>query len=86
MRYLTKLDVKREAKKRTFCCGTNTRNTESPWDLLSIWYRMLVPIVSMQTFLILLFLWITETVKFALLPNKQMHYINLGELLTSIIR
>ena len=43
-------------------------------------------IVSMQTFLILLFLWIRQTVKFALLPNKQMHYINLGKLLTSIIR
>ena len=26
MRYLTKLDVKREAKNRTFPCGTNTRN------------------------------------------------------------
>ena len=26
MRYLTKLDVKREAKNRTFPYGTNTRN------------------------------------------------------------
>ena len=34
------------------------------WDPLSILYRMLVPIVSMQTFPILLFLWLRETVKF----------------------
>ena len=28
MRYLTKLDVNREAKKKTFSCGTNTRNPQ----------------------------------------------------------
>lgn len=71
MRYLTKLDVKREAKNRIFPCGTNTRNPSQKakkkrnrWDPLSILYRMLVPIVSMQTFPILLFLWLRETVKF----------------------
>ena len=55
-------------KRELFLAGQtreipSKKQKKGPWDLLSILYRMLVLIVSMQTFLILLFLWIRETKK-----------------------